>query len=164
MKNITLIGMPGSGKSVIGKLLAKKLNYSFIDSDILIESSGIKLQTIIDCYGDHVFLKIEEAVLLKLEGDNLVFSPGGSCVLSDKAMVHLNNISLIVFLDLPFEIIEERLNKSDITKRGIIGLKDKNLKDLYLIRKPLYQKYAVLTINLNKQSIDQSLKIIADKI
>lgn len=85
-KNITLIGMAGAGKSTIGKLLAKKLNFKFIDSDKYIEEKEqMSLQKILDKYGDEKFIKIEEKRVLELLPlKNCVISPGGSIIFSKK--------------------------------------------------------------------------------
>jgi len=162
--NITLIGMPGAGKSSIGKLLAKKLNYKFIDGDKLIESFTGKLQDFLDKEGDEEFIKIEEKMVLNLNGTNQVFSPGGSCVLSKKAMHHLKKISLIIYLDVPFEIIKDILESTNLNTRGIVGLKKMGLKKLFDFRTLLYKKYAELTIKLENQPFKEIADIIMENI
>src|SRR3989344_5472152 len=105
--NITLIGMPGVGKTLIGKELAKKLDYNFIDVDEIMEkNSGFKLQRIIDLFGEDEFLKTEEKTVLELgELDRAVISPGGSVVYCEKAMKFLKRTSKVVFLNASFETI-----------------------------------------------------------
>ena len=164
MKNITLIGMAGSGKSVLGKSLAKKLGYKFVDVDQIIESSGKKLQEIINKQGEKAFLKIEEKTILSLRGNKKIFSPGGSCVLSTKAMNHLKKISLIIFIDVNFSIIKKRLEKICFDKRGIIGLKKKSLKEIYTFRKHLYKKYSHLTIKLNERPYKENINLLIKKL
>lgn len=147
--NITLIGMSGVGKSRIGKLLSKKLNYSFVDIDRLIEKDNSKrLQEIVDCLGDERFLKLEENAIMSIgKISNSVICPGGSSIYSDKAMTFLKSISKIVFLNASLEHIKG--HNLDFSKRGIVGLKEKGLERLFEERLPLYKKYADITIELN---------------
>ncbi|MGB9927220.1 MAG: shikimate kinase [Methanosarcina sp.] len=160
--NITLIGMAGAGKSTIGKALAKSLGYTFIDIDRLVmEKTGVPLQELIDKEGDLALLKLEEKVILNLEKiDNCIISPGGSIIYSQKAMLHLQNISKIVFLDTPFRSIVKRIPNA--RKRGIIGLKDKSLKELFEERVILYQQYADFSIKIKgKEDIQHVVEKIA---
>jgi shikimate kinase len=146
--NITLIGMPGVGKTSIGKELAKKLEYIFLDLDDEIEKrNGLKLQQIIDKFGDEKFMEKEEETILDLgKLEHYVLSPGGSVVYSKRAMEFLGKISTIVFLDAPLEQIKERLGNMDV--RGIVGLKTKTLDELFYERRILYRKYANLVIEI----------------
>ena len=146
--NITLIGMAGAGKSAIGRKLAARLGYQFTDPDEIIEKKmDLKLQEIIDRFGEDRFLEIEERTIVDLGPmDNAVISPGGSVVYSDKAMSFLKENSAVIFLDAPFESIERHI--PDQSRRGIIGLKQKDLRTLFRERRSLYQKYADITIEL----------------
>jgi shikimate kinase len=164
LENITLIGMPASGKSTYGKLLAKKINFSFIDGDEYIkDSEKMSAQKIIDSMGEKEFLKIEERRILELLPlEKSVLAPGGSVVYSKKLMNTLKNSSLIIFLDEPFEVIEKRLRNQD--RRGIVGQKSKSLKGLYDERIPLYKEYADITINCFRKSADKIIGEIIDKI
>jgi len=159
--NITLIGMPGVGKSFLGKQLAKKLSHNFLDVDEVIEKkTGLKLQQIIDNLGDEEFLKIEERAILELgEVKNSVIAPGGSVIYLPKAMDFLKKISVIVFLNAPFEFIEKRLVNRD--RRGIVGLKNKDLKTLFDERTALYKKYADFTVEVLK---DSDFQVVVDDI
>lgn len=141
--NITLIGMPGSGKSTVGKALAQRLGYSFVDIDKLIEEKELlPLQDILDKLGDEKFLELEEEVVLGLNGlYNSIISPGGSIVYMEKAMKHLGNNSTIVYLDVPLQVIKGRLSASP--KRGIVR---GSVEDVFAERSKLYQKYADFTI------------------
>ena len=154
--NITLIGMSGVGKSRIGRELAYKVGYNFIDIDEIIERrSGKKLQQMIDELGNEKFLKIEEKAILGIGRiDNSVISPGGSSIYSEKAMNFLKTISKIVFLNATLEEIKERT--SNFSKRGIVGI-EKGLEKLLDERLPLYRKYANITINLKSGYSDESV-------
>ena len=161
--NITLIGMAGAGKSTIGRVLAKPLGYNFIDVDLLIkENTGMPLQALIDKQGDLALIKFEEEAILRLnQVDNCVISPGGSVVYSENTMQHLKEISKIIFLNAPFRIIIRRLPNA--RKRGIVGLRDRSLKELFEERMILYQKYADYSIKLKgKESIQKIVENIIE--
>lgn len=159
--NITLIGMAGAGKSTIGKVLAKRLSYTFIDVDRLITgNTGMPLQTLIDKQGDLALIRYEEEAILRLDQmDACVISPGGSVVYSKKAMEHLKRISKIIFLDAPFRSIVRRLPNA--RKRGIVGLRDRSLKELFEERIGLYQKYADFSIKLKG---NENIQEVVEKI
>jgi shikimate kinase len=146
-KNITLIGMAGSGKTYSGKRLAKKLNCGFIDVDGLIEKKmSLKIQEVLDKLGEKKFKEIEEKIILSLKNiENSVISPGGSIIYSNKAMNFLSKNSIVVFINVPFDTINKRLN--DQENRAIIGLKRKTLKQIYEERFPLYVEYADIIIS-----------------
>lgn len=145
---ITLIGMPGAGKSSVGKALARNLGYCFIDTDILIqEHSGAALQELIDKKGDTALIGVEEQCILSLElQDNCIVSTGGSVIYSGKAMHFLQERSRIIFLDVPFGIIKMRL--SNLDTRGVVGLKDKGLYQLYKERSRFYAEFADIRIKV----------------
>ena len=161
--NITLIGMAGAGKSTVGKKIAKKLGYDFIDIDDVIEAkTGMKLQQIIDDLGDEKFIEIEEKAVLDLEGlKNHVFSPGGSIIYSQAAMDFLKRNSTIIFLDVPFRVIDYRLRNR--ANRGIIGLKDKPLETLFNERLILYKKYADITVPFQERIDDEKINKIIEE-
>ena len=162
--NITLIGMSGVGKSRIGRLLSKKLNYAFIDIDAIIEKdNGKKLQKIIDFLGDKEFLKLEEKAIMRIgQISNSVISPGGSSIYSDSAMLFLKSISKIAFLNASLQELKRR--PVDFSERGIIGLKEKGLAALFKERLPLYKKYADVTIDLKDFNKDSIAELIIDAV
>lgn len=142
---ITLIGMPGCGKSCMGRALAGKLKMKLIDSDRLIEKrQGKKLQELIDELGVDAFRKIEEETICSIEGDNLIVSTGGSAVYSDAAMKHMKSIGKIIYLYCSFETVKTRVG--DFSKRGVVLREGQTLRDLYDERVPLYRQYADATI------------------
>ena len=146
--NLTLIGMPGAGKSTIGIILAKKLRLGFIDTDVLIQINQQKtLQQIIDD-SDYLNLRaIEEEEILKINIKNHVIATGGSVVYSEKAMVYLLGISKIIFLETNFEVIKKRIH--NIKTRGIAKANHQSFKELFNERQILYKKYAEITIDCN---------------
>ncbi len=143
--NITLIGMPGSGKSTLGRMLAAALAHGFVDGDDLLRGKGRSLQDILDQEGEEGFLALENQELQAIEGENMVIAPGGSCVLSRGAMEHLRRISLVVFLDVPLEVLQRRLK--DALSRGIVGFQGHSLEELNAMRRPLYVRYAHVTVS-----------------
>ncbi|MCK5193137.1 MAG: (d)CMP kinase [Desulfobulbaceae bacterium] len=113
--NLTLIGMPGAGKSTIGIILAKVLSFGFIDTDVFIQINQQKsLQQIID-ESDHLTLrKIEEKEILKLNIESHIIATGGSVAYSEKAMAHLLNISKVIFLKVDYELIRVKSDNPDL--------------------------------------------------
>jgi shikimate kinase len=147
--NITLVGMPGAGKSTVGIILAKHMSFGFIDTDVLIQMSQQKsLQQIIDESGHLNLRAIEENEILELNIENHVMATGGSAIYSVNAMKHLLNISKVIFLDGGFEEIKKRIHNWGT--RGIAKLKNQTFRELYDERQFLYNKYAEIMINCNK--------------
>jgi shikimate kinase len=144
--NLTLIGMPGAGKSTVGIILAKNLGLGFIDTDVLIQINRQKtLQEILD-ESDHLNLRaIEEEEILKLNISHHVIATGGSAAYSAKAMAHLQRISCIIFLKVSFEEIERRIN--NFASRGIAKAKDQTFLELFDERQVLYHRYAESVIS-----------------
>lgn len=161
--NITLIGMPASGKSSVGVVLAKRLGKKFVDTDIVIqEKYGKLLKELIEEHGDEGFREIEDEVNAGLDLDNCIISPGGSVVYGEKAMQHLKEISVIIYLELSYTAIKSRLG--DLRERGITLKEGQSLKDLYLERVPLYEKYADITVNEMKKSLAKTIDEICERL
>ena len=145
---ITLIGMPGAGKSMMGIELAKALAYQWIDADKAIEEkAGRPLQNIINEDGIAAFQKLEEEILRSLAKENTVISTGGSAIYYDSAMKNFKECGKVVYLYVGVEEIIRRLG--DYSKRGIVLAPGKTIRDLYEERTPLYEKYADITVNCN---------------
>ena len=163
--NIVLIGMPGAGKSTLGIVLAKILNKNFIDADLVIQNQTDRtLQKIIDAMGPEGFIEIENAVLRDLEAENSVVATGGSAVYSDEAMKHLADIGTIIYLEISFDSLKERLG--DLQERGVVlkGGVSMSLRELYDERKPLYEKYADITVNVDDLHITAAARKVASAI
>lgn len=141
-RNLILIGMPGSGKSTVGRLLAESLSLPFLDTDQLMEQRwGCSLQEIIDSEGLDSFRLMEEETILALDVADHVISTGGSVVYYPRAMGHLRGRGWILWLDLPLEELEKRLAHG-VENRGLVRTPDQSIADLYQQRKPLYERYA----------------------
>ena len=161
--NVILIGMSGAGKSTLGVLLAKALGKSFIDTDLLIQQKeGKLLQEIIDEKGQEYFMELEEAVLSTLCAGGCVIATGGSAVYSERGMTHLKKQGITVYLHVDEEELMGRI--SNITTRGIVFRGSGDFRAVYGERKPLYEKYADLTVNCTGGSVERSLEKILSEI
>lgn len=146
MDNVTLIGMPGSGKSTVGVLLAKLLGHQFLDVDLLIqEREGALLQEILDSRGTAAFLDAEEAAVLSLDCRRTVIAPGGSAVCRERAALHLKKLGPVVYLQVSLEELTRRIR--NLSTRGIAMEPGQTLADVMAFRDPLYRKYADLIID-----------------
>lgn len=154
--NITLIGMPGAGKSTIGIVLAKMLCKTFIDADLVIQhNQGKRLHKIIEEIGNAKFLKLENDTLANLKVHNAIISTGGSAIFGKEAMAHLKKTSTVVYLKAPYEVIEKRLG--NLKKRGVVFDEGQTLRDVYDIRTPLYEKYADIVVDCDNETDIQDI-------
>ena len=154
MNNIILIGMPGSGKSTVGVVLAKIKGYGFIDSDLVIqEEEGSLLPDLIAKEGVEGFIAIENRVNQSLHTTEKVIATGGSAVYGKEAMEHFRKIGTVVYLKWSLEEIDSRLG--DLEERGVVLKPGQGLPQLYEERIPLYEKYAHVTIECEGMSITE---------
>ncbi|MEY4641157.1 MAG: hypothetical protein RLZZ227_1151 [Pseudomonadota bacterium] len=152
--NIVLIGMPGSGKSTVGVILAKRSSHDFIDTDVLIQSVEHRsLQAIMDTEGYMKLREIEARVLQTLNVDNHIVSTGGSAVYSDAAMAHLRTNGTTIYLDVSLATLRSRI--TDYDTRGIAKRPDQSFDDLFEERTRLYTQYADLIIKGDGMSQDE---------
>ena len=162
MKNIVLIGMPSSGKSTLGVVLAKTLRMQFVDTDLIIQQkTGKRLQELINENGTDFFLKTEQEIVCSLDLEGFVIATGGSVVLSDKAMQSLKDNSVIIYLEASLEELDLRLN--NIKTRGIAMEKGESLESVYIKRKPLYERYADIIVS-SENSFEATVEIIVREI
>ena len=165
LNNIILIGMPGAGKSTLGIVLAKILNKQFVDADLVIQSQCDKtLQKLIDACGPEGFIQVENEILRDIRAENSIIATGGSAVYSDEAMKHLSSIGTVVYLQVSYEELENRLgglHERGVVMKNGIGM---SLADLYEERVPLYEKYADLTIDINGLSVRDAARKLVDQI
>lgn len=163
--NVVLIGMPGAGKSTLGVVLAKILNKKFVDADLLIQDQCDKtLQKIIDACGTDGFIEVENQVLSTIEMEDTIISTGGSAVYSDEAMRHLASIGVVVYLQISYDELKQRLG--DLHERGVVmkGGLGMSLSELYDERKPLYERYAEITVDVNGLTITAAARKVADAL
>ena len=162
MQNIILIGMPGCGKSTVGVVLAKAANMDFIDSDLVIQKQmGAKLSDLIDQHGDAGFRAIENRINAELATQDSVIATGGSVVYGEDAMRHLKDIGTVVYLQLSYEAIEDRLG--DLHARGVSIQPGWTLRDLYDERVPLYEKWADITVDCEKLRLREVVQVILEQ-
>lgn len=158
-KNVVLIGMPGVGKSTVGVVLAKVLNYGFLDSDLLIqEQEGKRLHEIIEEQGLEAFIAIENEVNCSIDVNRKVIATGGSVVYGKEAMEHLQGIGTVVYLKLSCQELANRLG--NLEQRGVVLKPNQNLQNLYEERCPLYEKYAHVTIDCENLDIENLVEKI----
>ena len=162
-KNIVLIGMPGAGKSTVGVVLAKKLGFAFLDSDLVIQSrEGRLLHEIIEQQGVEKFWFIEEEANLSIDAVRTVIATGGSVIYGSRAMEHLGQNGIIIYLKLSCREIAGRLG--DLNERGVTLREGQTLEMLYEERTPLYEKYAHITIECENLSIRGIVEEIVRRI
>ncbi len=149
--------MAGAGKTTIGKLLSSKLSFQFIDSDKIIENLYGNTQQIINLQGNERFKAIEEEVLLSIEFDNTILSTGGSAIFSLPSMEYLKESSEIIYLDVPLEIISNRIG--NFCGRGFIKNSKQSFRDAYDERESLYRKYANHIVE-NTDEVDECVEKI----
>jgi len=161
--NIILIGMPGAGKSTLGVLLARAMNYRFLDTDLLIqEREGRLLREIIAEEGLDGFLEIEGEVNAGINVERTVIAPGGSAIYSEKAMKHFAEIGTIVYLHVPVTELRKRLG--DLKRRGVVLKEGQDLNSLYEERRVYYERYAQVTVDVTKDEIGEVLAELVRKL
>lgn len=157
--NITLIGMPGVGKSTIGVILAKIIGYEFVDSDIVIQKQeGKLLREIIADVGSQGFLAIENRVHAEMDVTDSIISPGGSICYCTQGLEHLRDISTVVYLKLDYPKLKRRLG--NLTARGVVLKTGQTLYDLYEERTPLYEKYAHVVVDETNLSVEETIQAV----
>ena len=159
MNNIVLIGMPASGKSTVGVILAKILGMDFVDTDILIQqSTGMRLNEIIEEQGVDSFLKTEEKTLLGIDVQNTVIATGGSAVYSAEGISHLADNSTIIYLNVDRDRLKTRLK--NIKERGVVLKPGESFDDMFDNRTKLYEEYADITIVEDGSSIEDTVSAV----
>lgn len=163
MDNIILIGMPGSGKSTVGVVLAKVMGYGFVDSDLVIQAQeGRRLFEIMDDIGIDGFIQVENRVNSQIVVDRCVIATGGSVVYGREAMEHLKEIGTVIYLKIPYEELDTRLG--NLKCRGVVLKDGQTLRELYDERTPLYEKYADLIIEEENMGVEETLEQIVRQL
>ena len=161
MKNIIFIGMPAVGKSTVGVVVAKRLGYEFIDTDLLIQKQEKKLlREIIAEKGIEGFWEIENQVNRDLDAEHAVISPGGSVVYCEEAMNHFKEIGTIVYLRASFESISRRIGNPQ--KRGVTLREGQSLRQLYDERVELFEKYADITVSEDGKDLEETIETVLE--
>ncbi|MEO1129434.1 MAG: shikimate kinase [Planctomycetota bacterium] len=142
---ITLIGMPGSGKSTVGRILAAQLGWTFIDGDSLIQQrEGKTLGALRSDLGLDGFVEMEAQHMMSLELEAIVLAPGGSVIYREDTMTHLRSQGAIAHIDVPATELETRLG--DLAARGVIIRPGCTIADLHAERAPLLARYADVVV------------------
>ena len=161
--NVVLIGMPGSGKSTVGVVLAKQTARDFIDTDVIIQTSeGRPLQDIVDQDGYMALRRIEEKILQGISLRNHVIATGGSAVYSEAAMIQLKLDGIVAFLDADLPTLAARIR--DFGTRGLSKSPGQSLADLYEERLPLYRRYADLVVKCGKLTHEEVCAKIIEEL
>lgn len=163
MKSIILIGMPAVGKSTVGVVVAKRLGYEFIDTDLLIQKQENRLlKEIIEDEGIDGFLKIENQVNCDVQAERAVISPGGSVVYCQEAMEHYKKIGVVVYLRASFETINNRIRNAK--NRGVVLKEGQTLEMLYEERVKLFEKYADITIDEDGKELGETIELVLQRL
>ncbi len=166
MNNLIFIGMPSSGKSTLGRLLAKELKRPFLDTDDVIRQiNGCELHEIMDKDGLDAFKQREEEAICTVEVEDTVIATGGSSVYSPAAMAHLKKGGKVIYVAISYDTLEKRVGDPHL--RGVVLAPDKTLRDLYAERVPLYEKYADITLvqaegETTRESVKRLLALIKE--
>ena len=163
MKNITLIGMPGAGKSTIGVILAKSLICDFTDTDLIIQKdTGKSLCQLLEEKGTAGFLQLENDIICRQDFGRAVIATGGSAVYGEEAMAKLKAESTVIFLEVDIAELEKRL--SNIRTRGVAMKKGTTIKELYDERLPLYRRYADITLDCTGLTAEECVDRIVEML
>ena len=156
MKNVVLIGMPGCGKSTCGVLAAKALCKDFVDTDLVIQQQEkMPLQAIINSRGNDYFAAAEESAVCSLTVHNAVIATGGSVVYSDKAMAHLKENAIVIYLHINLDTMLKRI--ADMSSRGILLRDGESIEAMFAERQSLYEKYADRIIDCDDKAIETTV-------
>ena len=163
MKSIILIGMPAVGKSTVGVVVAKRLGYEFIDTDLLIQKQENRLlKEIIEDEGIDGFLKIENQVNCDVQAERAVISPGGSVVYCQETMEHYKKIGVVVYLRASFETINNRIRNAK--NRGVVLKEGQTLERLYEERVKLFEKYADITLDEEGKELGETIELVLQRL
>ena len=168
MSNVVLIGMPASGKSTIGVVLAKILGLSFTDTDLVIQNrTGRSLQTLIRERGQDGFISLENEICSRIDTRDCVIATGGSVVggsvvYGEEAMRHLRENGIVVYLETDYEVLKKRLHH--MRRRGVVFREGQTLEDIFRERKPLYERYADVTVREGLSDSEEVVEQILEKL
>ncbi|MBQ8514098.1 MAG: shikimate kinase [Ruminococcus sp.] len=155
MENFILIGMPGSGKSTVGQILAENIGYHFMDTDdLIIERYQKPLMNLIEEMGVEGFIQAEGAILETVEASHTVIATGGSVIYSEKGMAHLQSLGKVIYLCYTEEDIAARVG--DLTTRGVVCRNCRSFRELFEERRPYYEKYADIVVHLEHATFNHS--------
>ena len=160
---ITFIGMAGAGKTTVGRLVARSLDWAFADSDHIIEAAfGSPLQAVTDSMTKEAFIDMEADIVCDLRFTRTVISTGGSVIYRQRTMEHLASLGPIVYLDVPLPIILERIARNP--DRGLAIAPGQTVEDLFREREELYRRYATLSVPTSGIGALESARRVLEKL
>lgn len=163
LNNIILIGMPASGKSTIGVILAKFIRYDFLDTDLVIQKeTGHSLSELIAAHGVTGFCNLENDICARVNASHTVIATGGSVIYGEEAMLHFKEIGTVVYLRTPLGELRRRIG--DLEKRGVVLRDGQTFGDLYNERVPLYERYADISIQESRKRTEQVVRQILQEL
>ena len=160
---IVFIGMAGAGKTTVGRLVARALDWAFADSDHIIEATfGAPLQSITDAMTKESFIDMEAEVVCGLRFNRTVIATGGSVIYRERSMKHLATLGPIVYLDVPMKIILERIARNP--DRGLAIAPGQTVEELFREREELYRRYADITVPTADIGVAESARRVLEKL
>ncbi len=149
--------MPGAGKSAVGRVLAERLGWRFIDIDFLIfETKGITHHEYMLKNGEQALMDLEQQLTLNASMSKTVFSPPGSIVFSPKAMEKIKKETTVIYIKVSLDEVKKHLGER-LNQNGIIGLEEKGIEGVFFERTPIYEKFADYIID--GESMEKQEKI-----
>lgn len=166
MKNIVLIGFMGSGKTSMGRFLSRELDYDFFDTDKEMEAvTGLKMNQIVKKYGKIRFASEEKLIVKKLSAmENTVIATGGSFIDNEDNINALKDSSTFVFLDVDDVVIIDRLRRRKVRPFEEKGSLGELVPKIYGERRPVYEKYADITVNTTDLTMEETAKEIMERL
>ncbi|MDR3358692.1 MAG: shikimate kinase [Desulfovibrio sp.] len=160
---IALIGMAGAGKSTVGKAIARLTGWAYMDTDHLLEAAyGAPLQRVVEALDKKTFIRAEGEMICSIRASRTVIATGGSAVYHEAAMRHLTGQGAVVYLDVPFAVIERRIAaKPD---RGLVMAPGQTLSALFAERDPLYKAWATLRCDAGRKNPGQCARWIVERL
>ena len=158
MPNVVLIGFMGTGKSAIGRVVARILNYQFVDTDQMVEEvTGLTINQIFRKYGEIRFRSEEALAINKLMGkDRMVIATGGGMTLNPENAKKLKQLGVVVLLTADPEVILERVSRKNTRPLLAKGKNLESINSLLAERAEAYQRSADITIDTSGKDIEES--------
>ncbi len=160
---ITLIGMAGAGKTTVGRLVARSLDWAFVDCDHVIEAAfAASLQTVADAMTKEDFINVEAEIVGRLRLCRTVIATGGSVVYRASTMEHLASLGPVIYLEAPMNVVLERIARNP--DRGLAIAPGQTVEELFLEREALYRRYASLVVSTAGVSPAESARRALEEI
>ena len=151
---LILIGMPGCGKTALGRIVAEKLGLPFLDIDkCIFEQTGKDSAEHLRSKGDQGFLKFEGQITESLDIRNKIIASSGSSLLDENGLRHFKKFdSIMVFLDVSREVLRKRIaHRADGSSR-IVGAETMSLIEIYMLRKKTYEENCDIYLKVSREA------------